>query len=182
MATFYFETETTGVNPLTDKIISIQVQQLSTRTAEPIGPLIILKEWESSEKQILQEFIKESGLLTDDPFSFIPVGYNLGFEHNFLRERCIVHQLPPVDILNKPTIDIRSLAIIANGGVLKGSGLEILTGKHRDSKLVPEWYAKKQYAQIEAHVKNEAQSFIQYIQWLYASLPAALATYPGKRT
>ena len=55
MTEYYFDTETTGFDPSEDKIITIQFQELDRFTGKPIGDLKILKEWESSEKEILTE-------------------------------------------------------------------------------------------------------------------------------
>jgi len=49
----YFDIETTGLDPERDKVITIQTQRLVGRTGEPIDEVNILKEWESSEKEII---------------------------------------------------------------------------------------------------------------------------------
>ena len=63
MASYYLDIETTGLNPKVDKIITIQFQQLDMNTGSPVGELIILKEWESSEKEMLKQFIIKSKIL-----------------------------------------------------------------------------------------------------------------------
>ena len=55
MTEYYFDIETTGWDPVVDKIITIQWQKLSY--GRGVGPVNILKEWESSEKEILEEFL-----------------------------------------------------------------------------------------------------------------------------
>ena len=91
MTNFYLDIETTGLDPKKDKIITIQFQELDRFTGEAKGELIILKEWESSEKRIIEQFIEKTKILEADPFSFVPTGYNLNFEHNFLKISWIVH-------------------------------------------------------------------------------------------
>ena len=97
---YYLDIETTGLNPLYHKIITIQYMELERNTAKPTGPLKILKEWKSDEKTILTEFISNSGISDDYKFNFIPVGFNLQFEHSFFIGRCIANSIKPIDIFN----------------------------------------------------------------------------------
>ena len=83
MANYYLDIETTGLDTIQNKIITIQYMELERNTAKPTGPLKILKEWESDEKTILNKFISDSGIAEDYKFTFIPVGFNLQFEHGF---------------------------------------------------------------------------------------------------
>src|SRR3989344_4124937 len=130
MGNYYFDIETTGLDPKRDRVITIQYQELDRATGAPIGKLTILKEWESSEHEIIKKFVKDLGLEDPYAFTFIPVGYNLNFEHNFLKERTALHGYgTPVDILTKPSIDLRPLGILMNKGEFKGSGLDRITGK-----------------------------------------------------
>ena len=104
---YYLDIETTGLNPFEHKIITIQYMELERNTAKPTGPLKILKEWESDEKTILTEFISNSGINDDYKFSFIPVGFNLQFEHSFFYGRCIANNIKPINILNRPFLDLK---------------------------------------------------------------------------
>lgn len=87
--------ETSNLNPSTEKIISIQFQQLSPSTGRSIGPLTILKEWESSEEN----------------FGFIPVGFNLPFEFRFLSHKFSEYgeHVDPFKIIHdKPHLDLKT--------------------------------------------------------------------------
>jgi len=176
MAQYYFDIETTGLNPKTYKIISIQIQELDRNTGEKRGELIILKEWESSEKEILERFIEGSGIF-EYPFNFIPVGYNLGFEHNFLIERTRANNLPEINILNNPFVDLRSIGVLMNKGEFKGSGLDYITGKKSDGSVLPEWYKNKEFDKILDYVKSEADEFIKLNVWLYQKMPGLLEEF-----
>jgi hypothetical protein len=177
MRNFYFDIETVGLDPKKHKIITIQYQELGRNTGKAVGELKILKEWESSEREILEKFIKDSKIEDPYPFTFIPMGYNLNFEHNFLKERTAIHSLNPLDILTKPFIDLRAFGIIMNKGEFKGSGLDKITGKQMSGKQIPEWYENKEYDKIIKYIKDEAKAFIQLNVWLYKEMPQFLERF-----
>lgn len=176
MGEFYLDIETTGLNPAKDKIITIQFQELDRYTGEAMGPLIILKEWESSEKEIIKEFIARTNILEGD-WNFVPVGYNLNFEHNFLKIRTSINNLPLVDILNSPFIDLRAVGILMNKGQFKGSKLSNLTGKQEDGINIPLWYEAKNYDKIISYIINETKEFIKFNAWLYKKMPNLLMEF-----
>ena len=167
----YLDIETTGLDPLQSKIITIQYMELERNTAKPIGPLNILKEWESDEKTILKKFISDSGVADKYPFAFIPVGYNLEFEHKFFWQRCMSNGLQPVDILNRPFLDLKTVGVIMNRGEFKGAGLDKLTNKPQSGKNIPRLYDEKNYGEIESYIKKETESFCEWLVKLYVKLP-----------
>jgi uncharacterized protein YprB with RNaseH-like and TPR domain len=172
MPSYYLDIETTGLDEKKDKIISIQYQPLDMNTGEPIGPLVILKEWESSEREILKRFILDSRIIDEYPFSFVSIGFNLRFEHNFLKQRTVIHGLPEIDILSKPFIDLRAIAILMNKGQFKGSGLNSMTGKKSSGNKIPELYSAKKYEEIIEYIKNETEEFLKFNIWLYKEMPS----------
>jgi hypothetical protein len=174
---FYLDIETTGLEPKDSKIITTQYQELDRNSGRATGGLVILKEWESSEKEILSEFIGKSGIADDYPFRFIPTGYNLGFEHNFLIGRAEANGLEPIDILHRPFIDLRAFGIIMNRGEFKGSGLDRISGKKTSGSRIPEWYEKKEYDKIIEYIEDETKSFIHLNAWLYSKMPEFLEQY-----
>lgn len=171
MPSYYFDIETTGLDPRSDRIITIQYQKLDIETGKPIGELVILKEWETSEKDIIKRFILDTGILEENPFSFVPIGYNLRFEHNFIKARAKTHELIEIDILDKPFIDLRAIGILMNKGMFKGSGLDKFTGKKNTGGNIPLWYANQEYSKIIEYIVDEAQEFIKFNSWLYKELP-----------
>ena len=177
MGQVYLDIETTGIDPKEEKILTIQYQELDRNTGEAIGELIILKEWESSEKEIIQKFLKDTKILDNYKFNFIPVGYNLNLEHNFLKQRAQIHNLPDIDILDRPFIDLRAIGIIMNRGEFRGSGLDKLTGKDGTGKNVPIWYNNGEYDLIIRYIEIETREFIKFNQWLYKKMPKLLIEF-----
>ena len=135
MPEYYFDLETTGLTPLKDKIISVQYQQLTTETGAPLTELTILKEWESSEKMILETFLPF--FIGDTPFSFLPIGQNTLFDLWFLRYRAksVLGRDLKVDYLfhEKPFLDLKPILIILNRGHFRAYGNIIRTKERGDS-------------------------------------------------
>ena len=174
---YYLDIETTGLDPLHSKIITIQYMELERNTAKPITPLKILKEWESDEKTILKKFISDSGIADSYKFSFIPIGFNLQFEHSFFWQRCISNGLKPIDVLGRPFLDLKTVAVIMNKGEFKGASLNKMTSKPHSGAIVVQWYGEKKYAEIESYIKNEAEEFSSFCSKLYKELPVLLETF-----
>ena len=168
---YYLDIETTGLNPFEHKIITIQYMELERNTAKPTGPLKILKEWESDEKTILTEFISNSGINDGYKFSFIPVGFNLQFEHSFFYGRCIANKITPINILNRPFLDLKTVGVIMNKGEFKGASLDKLTNKPQSGSAIPRLYHEKNYGEIEDYIKKETESFCEWLAKLYVRLP-----------
>ena len=124
MVQYYLDIETTGLNPSEEQIITIQYQELDKNTGEAKGELKILKAWELSEKEIIEQFISDSKILDSYRFSFVPIGFNLNFEHNFLKVRSEKHGLPQIDVLNHPFLDLQIIGIVMNKGEFKGASLD----------------------------------------------------------
>lgn len=177
MGNYYLDIETTGLDPEVDEIVTIQYQELGRNSGEAVGPLVILKSWESSEKEIIERFLRETSFLDSYVFSFVPVGYNLGFEHNFLRKRSAKHGLPEIDILSKPFIDLRAIGILMNHGEFKGSGLDKITGKEGNGRMVPIWFESRDFKRIVDYVTQEAGEFLKFNAWLYKRMPGLMGEF-----
>jgi len=179
MGNFYFDIETTGLNPDVDKILTIQYQELDRSSGEAIGPLKILREWDLGEKGIIERFLRDTDFLDSYAFSFVPVGYNLNFEHNFLKRRSEIYGLTEIDILNKPFIDLRVIGILMKKGEFKGSGLNKITGKDRDGMMVPIWYKVGDYDKIVDYIRMETREFVKFNAWLYKRMPEIMEEWMG---
>jgi len=172
---YYLDIETTGLDKINNKIITIQYMELERNTAKPVGPLKILKEWESDEKTILTRFI--SDFVPENDWAFIPIGFNLQFEHKFLWQRCISNGLKPIDILDGPFLDLKTVGVIMNKGEFKGAALHNLTNKPHGGGNIPQLYAEKKYGEIESYIKRETEEFTTFCTRLYKELPQLLQLF-----
>ena len=172
---YYLDIETTGLDELHDKIITIQYMELERNTGKPVGPLKILKEWESDEKTILKRFIED--FVPGNQWAFIPIGFNLQFEHKFLWQRCISNGLQPVDILNGPFLDLKTVAVLMNKGEFKGASLHQMTNKPHGGGNIPQLYGEKKYDEIERYIKEETDGFTEFCSRIYEELPNLLKKF-----
>ena len=173
MVEYYFDIETTGRNPVSDKIISIQWQKLDRFTWEPIGDLNILKEWESSEEKILEEFLPLAHC--DYPWDFIFIGMNLMFDFNFLNERAKKHGFRGLDLsylYDHPFLDLKHVLVLINDGRFKDYST-ILEGKMVLKEIdVPKLYYEKKYEMIIDYIKIETGVFVETLKILRRELPS----------
>ena len=172
MVTYYLDIETNGLDPYQDKIITIQYAELERGTGKQLGELVVLKEWElGGEEEMLKQFIEKSPITNKYGFDFIPVGYNLGFEHNFLLARSSKYNLFPIEILSRPCIDLRSIGIMMNKGEFRGSSLDKITGKSHSGMPIIHWYQTQNYSEIENYIENETKAFVNWYVWLHQQMP-----------
>ena len=101
MGNYYLDIETTGLDEVENKITTIQYVELERGTGKQLGELTILKEWELGEEGMLRKFIEDSPILSKYDFGFVPVGYNLGFEHKFILEKTSKYNLFPISVLSR---------------------------------------------------------------------------------
>ena len=168
----YFDIETTGLDPEHDKIITIQIQELVGRTGEPIGEIDILKEWESSEKEIIEKVMP---LLTcENPFAFIIVGKNLLFDFMFLNKRAEKYGLKGLDlrcIYSRAFTDLKHILVMINEGNFRGYDKLLKRGKLANVQI-PKLYEEKKYQEIINYIKEEAKIFVDAYQKLRKKMPS----------
>jgi len=161
MPHYYFDIETTGLDPIQDKIITIQYQKINVNTGNSIGPLTILPEWEYSEEDIVKEIA--TLILDEYEWNFVPVGNNLTFEFKFLTNKFNKYLKIDIDLeyfVTRPHIDIKSVMILANGGRFKGC--HYVLGKKENGSLIPSWYDDGEYDKIINYIQNEAACFLNF--------------------
>lgn len=171
MGNYYLDIETTGLDEVQNEILTIQWCELERNTGKKIGDLHILKSWESSEEDILKKFTESLDLTNPYPFSFIPIGYNLGFEHKFLSYRSQKYDTFPISIMARPHIDLHQLAILLNNGEFKGTKLSNLTNKTSDGNIILQYIANNEYDNIEKYIRMETDEFIKFTEWAFKTIP-----------
>ncbi|MFC1865920.1 hypothetical protein ACFLYB_04335 [Chloroflexota bacterium] len=89
-----------------------------------------MKSWESLEEDMLQKVYEVFN--TDNPWAFIPVGFNLSFDYFSLlyrwREAGIKVKSKFI-FSDRPNIDLKTIVIMYNCGMFKGSNLGRFIGK-----------------------------------------------------
>jgi len=167
--------ETTGFDPLDDKIITIQFQELDRYTGEPKGDLKILKEWESSEKEILTEFLPN---LTKYAWDFIMYGNNLLFEFGFLTHRAKKHGLHDFDIIHwgkRVWLDLKHVLVMINSrepNPFKGYPNLIRKTGDVSGGDIPGLYNDKRWPVIVQYIQDEAEDFINAFKILKREMPS----------
>jgi len=178
MAEYYFDIETYSPqdkpNMETDKIITIQFQRIDLRTGKPREDLVILKEWESSENQIVTKFFNRFFADGLNIWDFVPIGYNLNFEWEFLIskfEKYLGKKLASKDLhYKRPHLDLKPIVVLLNDGNFVGAKLNNFTDKAQDGKVIKNYYEDKQYDKIEEYIKNETESFLKFLQKIKSNI------------
>jgi hypothetical protein len=162
MTQYYLDVEG---NPQTLELYTIQYQKLDMNCV-PVGDLIILKSWETSEEDIIRKFHKE-GLqrMGTDSFFFVPVGHNLIFDVRFIFLKFKQYGLECPDLSEwyyyHPKIDTKDSYIISNNYAFKGSGMNLVARKKVDGSAVITFYANKEYDKIIEYIKDETSAYYE---------------------
>jgi hypothetical protein len=172
LAEYYFDTETTGYDFQKDKIITIQWQRVSGFTGDPIGDLQILKEWESSEEEILNKFLPN---LKCKPFDFILAGKNLLFDFTMLNRRLKHHNLSEFDLrcaYERVSLDIKPILVMINKGNFIGYD-RVLDKTGELTKVdVPQLYKEEKYPEIIDYIEKETRVFLEAYQIFKKEMPS----------
>jgi len=165
---YYFDIETTGLDPVNDHIITMQFQKIGLASAKPEGPLTILKSWtdKKGEAGLIEKILPF--VMSENPFGFVPVGNNLNFEYKFLTEKINQYENLDLDIgyfHNRPSIDLKPVMVLLNGGRFKG--YHLILNKAGTGSSVPQWYENREYDKIIDYVLDETRSFTKFYNKIY---------------
>ena len=174
MPAYYFSIEgmRTGEksDPATDKLVSIQYQKIKQTTGEPLDVLVICREWESSEKEVVTAFYNTFFRPGTPVTEFIPVGMNLDYAYEMLLALFRKYQLTPPSsyelYYQRPRIDLRPIIVLLNDGRFVGASLDAFSIKKGEDRHMEKWYGKQEYGRIEHYVREEASRFLKVFQYL----------------
>lgn len=174
MPAYYFSIEgiKTGErsDPATDKLVTLQYQKIKQTTGEPQDILVICREWESSEQEIVTSFYNRFFRPGTPVTEFIPVGLNLDYAYEVLLALFRKYNLPPVTsyelYYQRPRIDLRPIIVILNDGRFVGASLDAFSIKKGEDRHMEKWYDKKEYGRIEHYVREDAARFLKIFQYL----------------
>jgi len=177
---FYFDIETEGEDPQSDRVITVQFQQLSEEL-RPMGKMQVLTEWEWGEREILRTILSKGVL--EVTWDFVPVGNRLRFDLTFLMERGQHHKLrewsPPAERrfwFDKPMLDLGPVLVLMNAGKFDGSGIRQFADKGASAE-VPVFYRQGKFEEILAYIENERDVTLA----LLAELRALLTTFGDRK-
>jgi hypothetical protein len=170
---YYCDVESEGLSPQEHKILTIQFQRIDN-FGNPSGDLIILREWELGEEEMIKRFFNI--ICTENCWNFAIIGQNTLFDIRFILEKFKKYNLDikksEIDFLySLPIIDIHSTLVILNNLNFKGSGLDSLTNKKQKGDIIPKLYQEKNYLEIENYIKNETKAFLEAFKVLCVELP-----------
>lgn len=177
MTEYYFDIETTGLDPRSDELLALAYQKIQWKS--PSGNLQILARWNTkSETELLNNIISLGVFDSENPFQFIPVGTNLRFDLSFILGRCFAKRLLEWDqqrltefYVQKPMKDIAYSLVLMNNGRFSGSGLDTFTSlKPSDGSVVPKLWSERNYRGIEDYIRADAAGFFQVYQAITADL------------
>ena len=174
---YYLDLESSGLNPEEDKIITLQYQPLD-QEGNPVGPLVVLKEWELGEEELIKRF-----LYIFKKWEFIPVGMNLSFDFRFLIEKIKKYTGKEIDyneLSNIPHLDIKTTLVLMNGGNFKGAKLSNFTSKGQNGIAIPEYYKNREFDKIIEYIEKEADEFIKFYKYLKQNLVLLKPELEGK--
>jgi hypothetical protein len=121
---------------------------------------------DKGEEGIIEKIIPL--VMSRNPFSFVPIGNNLNFEYKFLVSKINHYRKLDIDVSyfhNRPSIDLKPVMVLLNGGRFKGYNL--ILNKSGSGSSVPQWYDKREFNKIIEYVIDETTKFTTFYYKIY---------------
>ena len=160
MGTIYLDIETTGLDYVNDKIVTIQLQENNNQVE-------IYKSWESSEKCILEKLVKRLAEILNKGFTCC-VGFNtLTFDIPFLLSRCIHNEIKNQNELisifyrKLAHYDIKQILLPQHEWRFKGLNWDYVLDlfgyptKKGHGSQIPIWFEEKKFEKIISYIESE---------------------------
>ena len=161
MAIIYLDIETTGLDYIRNRIITIQLK-------ENYQQIEIFKIWESDEKSILENFVNRlTGIQSNEKFT-ICVGFNImRFDIPFLISRCNHFGIrTPNDLIqifyrNLAHCDLLQIFLPFNNWKYKGLTWDYVLDQYGyqtkagSGEQIPIWYKEGKYDKIISYIESE---------------------------
>ncbi len=185
MPNYYLDIETNtegrnGVDPLKDKIVTIQYRPFYDDSGKPKEPLTILKSWDSSEKDILDKFLEITGW-KEKPrriWNFIPTGVNLEYDLIVIKNRSkeLLNVKIPYKFLfhEVPRMELKTILVMANRGNFKGSSFDRFSKKMTDGLSARNYIKGEDWDNLLKYINQEADAFFEIYQKLLKGIPKLL--------
>ena len=185
MQNYYLDIETNtegrdGVDPFKDKIVTIQYCPFYEDSGKLKKSLTILKSWESSEKDILEEFLTITGWKEDprSEWNFIPAGVNLKYDLIVIKNRSkelLNIKIPYKFLFHKiPRMELKTILVMANRGKFKGSSFDKFSNKMTDGLSARNYIKVEDWDNLLKYINQEAEAFFEIYQKLLKGIPKLL--------
>ncbi len=166
MVYYYLDIETyskgDAPDPTEDSIVTIIFCAIDPKTGKRLQEPVLLKAWEQSEKELVETLGKR--MLGNSHWDFIPVGFNTLFDLWMLKakfKKYLDIDLGEKFYLERPYLDLKHTAVLANQGKFKGVKLGSSGNPVRD------WYEYQDYSSIENYCLEKLEKFLgAYAVWV----------------
>ena len=187
MPQYYFDVVTYSPgdkpDPETDRIISIQYRKIDFRSGRPLQEMETLREWESSEEDIVTRFFNTFFRGGQNKWIFIPVGYGLNAIWEIITLKFEQYLGPyftnPWFYLTIPSLDLEPVVVMLNSGNFIGARLEKFTGEPEYKHRVKAWYEARDFEAIDSAIVSSASAFLTFYQRLKQRIPSILEDVHG---